>query len=56
MQRYIFHHSTGLFMDRNFRGTDYDMQKVMDLYESVLKPSDIAKRLKINFFRASGMP
>ena len=35
-------------MDRNFRGMDYNMQKVMDLYESGLKPSDIAKRLKIN--------
>ena len=48
MQRNIFHHSTGLFMDRNFRGMDYNMQKVMDLYESGLKHSDIAKRLKIN--------
>ena len=35
-------------MDRNVRGRNYNMQKVMELYESGLKPSEIAKRLKIN--------
>ena len=35
-------------MDRNVRGRNYNMQKVMEIYESGLKPSEIAKRLKIN--------
>jgi hypothetical protein len=34
-------------MDRNVRGRNYNMHKVMELYESGLKPSEIAKRLKI---------
>lgn len=48
MQRNIFHYSTRLFIDRNVRGRNYDIQKVMELYESGLKPSEIAERLKIN--------
>ena len=35
-------------MGRNVRGRYYNIQKVMELYESGLKPSEIAKRLKIN--------
>ena len=32
-------------MGRNVRGRNYDMRKVMELYKSGLKPSEIAKRL-----------
>ena len=35
-------------MDRNVRSRNYVIQKVMELYESELKPSEIAKGLKIN--------
>jgi uncharacterized protein YaiL (DUF2058 family) len=48
MQKNVLQYSTRLFMGRNVRGRNYDMQKVMELYESGSKPSEIAKRLKIN--------
>ena len=35
-------------MDRNVRGRNYNMQRVMELYESGMKPTEIANRLKIN--------
>ena len=35
-------------MDGNTRGKSYNMQRVMELYESGMKPAEIANRLKIN--------
>lgn len=41
-------------MGRNVTGRNYDMQKVMKLYESGWKPSEIAKRLNINSVQSLG--
>lgn len=35
-------------MGGNVRGKIYNMQRVMELYESGMKPAEIANRLKIN--------
>jgi hypothetical protein len=35
-------------MGGNTRGKRYNMQRVMKLYESEMKPAEIANRLKIN--------
>ena len=35
-------------MDGNTRGKNYNMQRVMEFYESGMKPAEIANRLKIN--------
>ena len=38
-------------MGGNARGKNYNIQRVMELYESGMKPSEIANRLKLTRFR-----